>query len=42
VSITLPAKVRLDFPVGLVGIPVGMPGVPALLAGAAASVAKGA
>ncbi|MDB5969126.1 MAG: nuoG [Hydrocarboniphaga sp.] len=42
VSLTLPAKVRLDFPVGLVGIPVGLPGVPALLAGAAASVAKGA
>ena len=42
VSVTLPARVRLDFPVGLVGIPVGLAGVPVLAAGADASVAKGA
>ena len=41
-SFTLPAKVRMDVPVGCVGLPVGFAGVPVLTAGAAVTVAKGA
>ncbi len=37
---SLPAKVRLDFPPGLVGLPVGLDGVPVVAAGSAAIVAK--
>ena len=42
VSVTLPAKVRMDFPAGLVGLPVGLPGVPTIASGDAVEVAKGA
>lgn len=40
-SVTLPARVRVDFPAGLVGLPVGMPEVPTVAAGAAVDVSRG-
>jgi len=39
-SLSLPVRVRLDFPSGCVGLPAGLPGIPAFVAGAAVSVAK--
>jgi NADH-quinone oxidoreductase subunit G len=38
---TLPAKVRMDIPRGVVGLPVGLAGVPPVVAGATISVSKG-
>ena len=41
VTLKLPAKVRLDVPVGTVGLPVGLKGIPPLPANAVAQIAKG-
>lgn len=39
-TLTLPVKVRIDFPIGLVGVPVGAGGLPASYAGATVTIAK--
>lgn len=41
-TLSLPARVRPDLPVGVIGLPVGLAGVPPVTAGAAATVTKGA
>ncbi|MGH8432818.1 MAG: hypothetical protein ACREUF_20715, partial [Solimonas sp.] len=41
-TFSLPARVRPDLPVGVIGLPVGLAGVPPLAAGSSATVAKGA
>jgi len=41
-TFSLPARVRPDLPVGVLGLPSGLAGVPPLKAGSAATVTKGA
>ena len=40
--LSLPAKVRVDLPVGSVGLPVGLAGIPPFVAGASVRLGKGA